>query len=1141
MYHMTGSLRMDKDRSHMTEEILNLTLEIIYLLTGEDCTVEKKSGVSPSSRPCVSGGLSRTQSPITVPPPHSLIHERNNDQRILELTNKIIQLLTGEVPIRCQDVTVYFSMEEWEYLEGHRGLYKDVMMENHQPLTSLDGSSNRDTPERCPHPLYSQDHTVETHNIAQDYQGDLIVTKVEDTIGEEETYVRGDQQCKEEEIPTDISINGSSNRNTPERCPRLYSQDCIEENPSIPQEYQGEELTDGKVEDIEGEEETYVRGDQQCKEEEIPTDISTDILMIMAEESCRLVPSQKGTMLLNVGGFLFSKNKQRGERCYWRCTERSSGKCSANAITRELANTRELLSHSEHNHPPRAEKTDIAIARSEIKERARNTLETPEQIIKHVTREMSSTSTNYLPNRDALRQVVKRVRREDIPAQPATLPNIQVSSNLTEISGDRLLGKDRKDSLDHLTVTRKMDTDRSHMTESILNITLEIIYLLTGEDYTVVKKKSGECVTPSSRPCVSGRRSRTQSPIMVTPPHSLIHERNIDQRILELTNKIIQLLTGEVPIRCQDVTEGHKGLSMDVMMENHQNLTSVDGSSNRDTPERCPHPLYSQDHTAETHNILQDQDCDLIDMKVEDTIGEKETYVRVDQQCMEEETPTDISTNGTSNRNTPERCPRLLYSRDCIEENPSIPQEYQDWGYFEGHKDLYKDVMMENHQPLTSLELHKDPSALIKKKSVSYEEGNLPHTDIYTPTGYTQFTSTLIEVKLESSFTGEQSFNNLSYVSNQRKNVNDHTVDKSWSCSECGKCFTTKRNFLVHQRIHTGEKSYSCSECGKCFTTNWKLLSHQRCHTVNKKPLPHSCSECSKCFSFKSYLVVHQRIHTGEKPYSCSECGKCFSVKSNLVEHQRIHTGEKPYSCSECGKCFSFKSYLVVHQRMHTGEKPYSCSDCGKCFRFNSELVRHRRWHTSEKSYCSECGNCFNQESSLVTHQQIHTIEKPYSCSECGKSFNSKSDFNKHQKIHTGEKPYSCSECGKCFISKSQLIIHQRVHTGERPYSCFECGKCFSFKSNLVEHQRIHTGEKPYSCSICGKCFNQESNLVTHQKIHAGEKPYSCSDCGKTFNQKHSLYLHHRLHTGEKSYSCSECGKCFTNKASLIKHQMSHK
>ncbi|XP_075070791.1 uncharacterized protein LOC142159863 isoform X2 [Mixophyes fleayi] len=220
-------LRMDKGRNEM---ILNLTLEIIYLLTGENYTVVKKtSGERETPSSCVSEGLSRTQSPITVPPPHSLMHERNNDQRILELTNKIIQLLTGEVPIRCEDVTVYFSMEEWEYLEGHKDLYKDVMMENHQTLTSLDGSSNRNTPERCLHHLYS-------HNCTEGE--DLTVIE-----GEINTDVRDDQQCKEEGIPTAIGTNMHSIRNTLEV--HLHSspgceiednvtQDSPGENPSTP-------------------------------------------------------------------------------------------------------------------------------------------------------------------------------------------------------------------------------------------------------------------------------------------------------------------------------------------------------------------------------------------------------------------------------------------------------------------------------------------------------------------------------------------------------------------------------------------------------------------------------------------------------------------------------------------------------------------------------------------------------------------------------------------------------------------------------------------------------------------------------------------------------------------------------------------
>ncbi|XP_069610902.1 zinc finger protein 547-like [Ranitomeya imitator] len=188
--------RMDRDREKMVEKILNLTLEILFRLTGEDYTVVKKTS-SESCQDPVCEGWGRPLSPITGPPPHPLIHEEIDDQKILELTYKMIELLTGEVPIRCQDITIYFSMEEWEYLEGHKDLYKDVMMEVPQPLTSPVVSSKRTTPERCPRPLLSQDCKEENSNIPQYRQGEDLTH-----INTTETYVRGDERCKEE-IPTD--------------------------------------------------------------------------------------------------------------------------------------------------------------------------------------------------------------------------------------------------------------------------------------------------------------------------------------------------------------------------------------------------------------------------------------------------------------------------------------------------------------------------------------------------------------------------------------------------------------------------------------------------------------------------------------------------------------------------------------------------------------------------------------------------------------------------------------------------------------------------------------------------------------------------------------------------------------------------
>ncbi|KAM5140562.1 oocyte zinc finger protein XlCOF29-like [Mantella aurantiaca] len=84
-----------------------------------------------------------------------------------------------------------------------------------------------------------------------------------------------------------------------------------------------------------------------------------------------------------------------------------------------------------------------------------------------------------------------------------------------------------------------MEKDWNHMTERILDLTLEIIYLLTGEDYKVVKKKSGESLTPSR--CIQGT-----SPITEPPPHSPTPEINDGKKVLEVIQKMIGLLTGEV-------------------------------------------------------------------------------------------------------------------------------------------------------------------------------------------------------------------------------------------------------------------------------------------------------------------------------------------------------------------------------------------------------------------------------------------------------------------------------------------------------------------------------------------------------------------------------------------------------------------
>ncbi|KAM5141327.1 uncharacterized protein ACMZJ9_015067 [Mantella aurantiaca] len=262
----------------------------------------------------------------------------------------------------------------------------------------------------------------------------------------------------------------------------------------------------------------------------------------------------------------------------------------------------------------------------------------------------------------------------------------------------------------------------------------------------------------------------------------------------------------------------------------------------------------------------------------------------------------------------------------------------------------------------------------------------------------------------------------------QRSPLVKHSKGNAFS--ESGKDFSGGSGLVTHH--HSTEKPGSSSDGDQPFSQDPLSVSRQATPPGAKS---YSCPECGKCFSESGHLTVHMRVHTGEKPYACAECGKSFTQKSLLINHQRTHTGAKPYSCSECGKCYSQSGHLTVHKRIHSGEKPYSCSECGKSFYQRSLLIYHQRIHTGERPYsCPVCGKCFTHRANLGVHQRIHLGEKPFSCSECGKSFINKWGLINHRRTHTGERPYSCPECGKSFSRSPNLLRHRRVHLSESPF-----------------------------------------------------------------------------------------------------------
>ncbi|XP_040177126.1 oocyte zinc finger protein XlCOF8.4-like isoform X1 [Rana temporaria] len=228
---------MEENCTDLTERILRLTLEIIYLLTGEDNIVAKKT---PGD-----GDYS-----IFIPLHSLLVPGRNNEKKILEVIQKMIDLLTEEsenwsninvsVKQKIKQEEADGVRKELECLKGHKDLYRDVMMENQPPLTSPDGSSNGNPPEKCPRPLYSWESIQKGHTISHHHQGVAVFSIKTEVKEEEEMYVSGNQPSLKEaktmetiskdQSSLDVSTCGPNGWNTPEGSPILSGHYNKEDN-----------------------------------------------------------------------------------------------------------------------------------------------------------------------------------------------------------------------------------------------------------------------------------------------------------------------------------------------------------------------------------------------------------------------------------------------------------------------------------------------------------------------------------------------------------------------------------------------------------------------------------------------------------------------------------------------------------------------------------------------------------------------------------------------------------------------------------------------------------------------------------------------------------------------------------------------
>ncbi|XP_068120777.1 oocyte zinc finger protein XlCOF7.1-like [Hyperolius riggenbachi] len=438
------------------------------------------------------------------------------------------------------------------------------------------------------------------------------------------------------------------------------------------------------------------------------------------------------------------------------------------------------------------------------------------------------------------------------------------------------------------------------MTERILNLTLEIIYLLTGEDYIVVKKSDHD--PGQKRGCVSDGLLWTRTPTKDLSP-SLTHNRSNDRRILEITNKIIGLIMGEE----WEYLEGRKDVYKDAMMESQHHGSSEgcqdesDISTTRsgeDARSRCQESKQDKvtsDYVTCHHRQRSpgkgceggrsSQDCTEGDDRtvMQDYQVESGGRIPFQQHKKGEAEPQHISTVlSSSSSETLQSSPQMSSLSDNVTASQAIQSSPAG----------LSSLPASSPKRAGPVSLQGTDKEAASQRGLTVAESVVEQMRIKYSYNSPNKRRKGNPVPLRKDDSGLATSSEANVISDLAfiANLGDAT-QTAYQCSHCQECFINASDFITHQALHKAETWFPAFYHPASFTS---LDS-----TAKQKPFV--CFDCGKCFTYKSALLRHQRIHTGERPFVCSECGKSFSQNTHLAKHRKNHKSDPCVGAASLG------------------------------------------------------------------------------------------------------------------------------------------------------------------------------------------------------------------------------------------------
>ncbi|XP_056386984.1 oocyte zinc finger protein XlCOF8.4-like [Hyla sarda] len=952
---MVASVTGMEIRSEVTEVILNIALEIIHLLTGEGCTVVKKTSgecVAPSR----SGGWSRTQSPVTDPPPPSPINKRNNTQKILDLTNKIIGLLTGEVPIKCQDVAVYFSMEEWEYVEGHKDLYQDIMEDHqwghpdssHQAASGFSKDSSRSrlgiklekgvsvgscddgsqgsvtsykptTPEQYPFDMEESvlcigESVIETnvHTPTSDTGQHLSTRTMKGLVtGDRENFTETDIYTQQDLVTHIMEETPSCDEDLTE--PNIYTSTdhnhyrptthIMEETPSC-----DEDLTEPNI--YTSTDHNLYRPTTHIMEETPSCDEDlTEPNIYTSTDHNQYLPTT------NIMEETPSCDEDLTEPNIYTSTDNNRYHPTTNIMEETPSCDKDptepnIYTSTDHNqYRPTTNIMEEPLSCDEDPTEPTNYTYTDHILLHTTTHDMDELPSydedlpehNIYTSTDHTQLHPTTCHMEELPSyDDLTEPNIYTSTSHTLLHTTTHIKEEPLSCDEDLTEPNMyMSTDHTelHQTSHIKEEPLSGDEDLTENTYTPID------------------HAHYISPHIKEEPLSCDEDLTENNTFTPMDHvEYISFHINEEPLSCDDP----KRSTPTGQSQQHQ-CPEVKKEPDSDNGGKITHTdIYTpreQDQYPSPHIKEEPVSCDGGNVSYSKSYTPTYHEKQFPTTCVKEEPGSSVVRDHTG---------PIINTQNHfrnIKEEPVSGQGRAKYQFAQLHKEPMAD--QSEYLKRTNLYTAKDcrqnvPSTCVKTESSVQHSPTVGYNNVKTENPSSPVKVIVLAHLVDVNNPKPGSANLKDDHSQGQRCVVTRGPPGSIKTPESGQTFGDISNLTKYLRTHSKKKTPQCPECGQYFLRKVQLEAHLKNHTKQRS---FQISGCSKFF-MSNVPILERKMRPRETIYQCSVCSKTFTNEPDLLSHEKNHKGEKPFQCPECGKCFSIYYELFVHKKTHRKESP---------------------------------------------------------------------------------------------------------------------------------------------------------------------------------------------------------------------------